>query len=275
MAIMSLSTGFSSTSRTSTPLRAAAIAAATPAAPAPTTTTATWRSTAGALSATERGSISRITASPPVAISTGRSRISSRPARASPGGVSAKRLRASAERSAKRQRPWMTSSLRALPTAGERPKPTLDMVASTTLSGEARRSMTGSPSGVFSTTPPQDRITRRWAAPGKSSASRRARFRTSGRVGMIGRRHVGHVDPLVRPAAVHEIAPQGLPAVEAIARHAAVPHEREEAPWRSSRRGQARAAARCRACPRRVPSAGPPRRSRCQRRTSPGWSRRR
>ena len=45
------------------------------------------------------------------------------------------------------------------------------------------------------------------------------------RVRMVGRGHVGHIDPLVRSAAVDEIAAQGLPAVEAVARHAAVAHE--------------------------------------------------
>ena len=72
------------------------------------------------------------------------------------------------------------------PAAGESPNPTLDMVARMTLSGDESRSMTGSPSGVFSATPPQARITRRCAAPGKSSASRRARFRTSGVFGWSG-----------------------------------------------------------------------------------------
>ena len=47
------------------------------------------------------------------------------------------------------------------------------------------------------------------------------------RVRMLGRGHVGHVDPLVRPAAIDEVAAQGLPPVEAIARHATVTHERE------------------------------------------------
>src|SRR5882724_4962375 len=60
---MSLSTGCSSTSRTSTPAPAASTAAATPAAPPPTTTTATWRSGRGVLPAMERGSVARLTVS--------------------------------------------------------------------------------------------------------------------------------------------------------------------------------------------------------------------
>jgi hypothetical protein len=56
----------------------------------------------------------------------------------------------------------------------------------TTLPGSARRSITGKPSGVFSTTPPQERMSRTCAAPGNSSASRRARLRTSGVLGCSG-----------------------------------------------------------------------------------------
>src|SRR5256714_5828538 len=65
---MSLSTGFSSTSRTSTPAPAASTAAATPAAPLPTTTTGTWRSGLGALPAMERGSASRLIVSVPATV---------------------------------------------------------------------------------------------------------------------------------------------------------------------------------------------------------------
>src|SRR5260370_5313753 len=68
---MSLSTGFSSTSRTSTPAPAASTAAATPAAPPPTTTTATWRSGLGALPAMERGSASRLIVSVPATVARG------------------------------------------------------------------------------------------------------------------------------------------------------------------------------------------------------------
>ena len=85
--------------------------------------------------------------------------------------------------------------------------------------------MTGSPSGVFSTTPPQDRIDPEVGGAGQELGEPAREVSHERGVGMIGRGHVGNVDPLVRPAAVHEVAPQGLPAVEAIARHPAVPHE--------------------------------------------------
>src|SRR5580658_7969513 len=93
------------------------------------------------------------------------------------------RLSLSLLRSAKLQRPSSTRSRTAWPEAGERPKPTLDMVATTRLAGSSRRSSTGRPSGVFSITPAQLRISRRCAAPGISSATRRARLRVSGLVG--------------------------------------------------------------------------------------------
>ncbi len=68
----------------------------------------------------------------------------------------------------------------ARPLAGDGPKPTLDIVATTTLSGLGSRSITGLPSGVLSTMPAQLLISRAWAALGNSSASRRAIFRRSG-----------------------------------------------------------------------------------------------
>src|SRR5262249_14603346 len=46
-------------------------------------------------------------------------------------------------------------------------------------------------------------------------------------VRMLRRGHVRYVDPLVRSAAVDEIAPEGLPPVETVARHPAHVHERD------------------------------------------------
>ncbi len=93
----------------------------------------------------------------------------SQPSRArQSGGVSAKRASRRAVRSAKRHSPWRTRSRIAWPVAGDRPKPTLDIVASTTLAGAASRSMIGRPSGVFSTTPAQLRMTRTCAARGRA-----------------------------------------------------------------------------------------------------------
>ena len=47
------------------------------------------------------------------------------------------------------------------------------------------------------------------------------------RVRVLGRRHVGDVDPLVRAPAVHEVAAERLAAVEPVAGDAAHVHERD------------------------------------------------
>ena len=85
--------------------------------------------------------------------------------------------------SVKEQVPSRTRSRIAWPLAGDRPKPTPDIVATVTLPGFSSRSMIGRPSGVFSITPAQERMTLRCAARGNISATRRARLRTSGEVG--------------------------------------------------------------------------------------------
>src|SRR2546425_13289042 len=112
---MSLSTGFSSTSRTSTPASAASTAAATPAAPPPTTTTATWRSGLGALPAMERGSLSRLTGSLIGALT--RRGAGHRGACRNPAGPVApvrRRLREAAERERRQRSEEHTSELQSL-----------------------------------------------------------------------------------------------------------------------------------------------------------------
>ena len=68
----------------------------------------------------------------------------------------------------------------ARPLAGDRPKPTLDMVATTALPAVGRPSITGRPSGVFSTIPAQLRMTRTCRARGNISPRRLAMLRAMG-----------------------------------------------------------------------------------------------